>query len=151
MVDIFVTAGPTLYLNNYEANSFVGYGATADGYLYIYPYWYYVQWVDAFQIPASIPKTSWTAFGANFGLGFDFKVGPSVAVTLEGRYFLVPKKSLVWEWTPGTYDSIFYDNFTGVEFAAPDFATSQNKMTPAAVNPSFISVAIGIRLAFGEK
>jgi len=150
-VDIFVTAGPTLYFNSFEANSFVGLGDSLYYSIYIYPYTYYFQWVDAFQIPASIPKTSWTAFGANFGLGFDFKVGPGVAITLEGRYFLVPKKSLVWEWTPGTYDSIFYDNFTGWEYTAADFAPYQNKMTTADVNPSFISVAIGIRLTFGEK
>lgn len=151
MVDIFVTAGPTLYLNSYEANSFVGYGDSLYYTVYIYPYYYIFQYVDAFQIPVSIPKTTWTAFGANFGLGFDIKVGPSVAITLEGRYFLVPKKSLVWEWTPGTYDSIFYNNFTGWDYTAADFATFQKKMTTADVNPSFISVAIGIRLAFGEK
>jgi opacity protein-like surface antigen len=151
MVDIFVTAGPTLYLNSFESNSFVGFGDTYYYSVYSYPYLYEFQWVDAFQIPVSVPKTTWTAFGANFGLGLDFKVGPGVAITLEGRYFLVPKKSLVWEWTPGTYDSIFYGNFVGWEYSATDFATYQNKMTTADVNPSFISAAIGIRLTFGEK
>jgi opacity protein-like surface antigen len=151
IVDIFVTAGPTLYLNSFEANSFVGLGDSLYFTVYIYPYWYYFQYVDAFQIPASIPKTSWTAFGANFGLGFDFKVAPGVAITVEGRYFLVPKKSLSWEWTPGTYDSIFYDHFSGWEYTADDFAPYQAKMTTADVNPSFISVALGIKVTFGQK
>jgi len=151
MIDIFVTAGPALYMNSLEANSYIGFGDTYFYSYYIYPYTYYSQWVDAFQVDATIPKTSWTAFGGNFGLGFDIKVAPSVAITAEARYFLIPKKSLTWEWMPGAYDSIFYENFTGWEYTADDFADYQAKMTTLEVNPSFFSVAIGLRINFGAK
>jgi opacity protein-like surface antigen len=146
-VNVFLTAGPTLYLNSFESNSFVGFG---DSYsTIIEPYLY--QWVDAFQIPVSIPKTSWKSFGANFGLGIDFEVSPGVAITAEGRYFLIPKESLVWQWIPGTYDSIFYDNFTGWEYTEDDLADFQKEMTTLEVKPSFFSFALGIRLTFGQR
>jgi opacity protein-like surface antigen len=147
MVNVFLTAGPTLYFNSFEANSFVGFGDSY--YTIIEPYLY--QWVDAFQIPVSIPKTTWKSFGANFGLGIDIEVSPGVAITAEGRYFLVPKESLAWQWIPGTYDSIFYDNFTGWEYTADDLADYQAEITMLEVKPSFFSFTLGLRLTFGQK
>ena len=146
-VNVFLTAGPTYYLNSFEANSFVGFGDTY--FTIIEPYEY--QWVDAFQIPVSIPKTTWQSFGANFGLGIEFEVSPGVAITAEGRYFLVPKENLVWQWIPGTYDSIFYDNFTGWEYTAEDLADYQAEMTTLEIKPSFFSFTVGIRFSFREK
>ncbi len=147
MVNIFITAGPALYFNSFEAKSFLGFGDSY--YTIIWPYEY--QWVDAFQIPVRIPKTSWKSFGANFGLGFDFELSAGVAITAEGRYFLAPKETLAWEWVPGTYDSIFYDNFIGWEYTAEDLAEYQNEITKLDVKPSFFSFALGIRLSFGQK
>jgi len=147
MVNVFLTAGPTLYLNSFESNSFVGFGDSY--YTIILPYEY--QWVDAFQIPVSIPKTSWKSFGANFGLGIDIEVSPGVAITAEGRYFLIPMKNLTWQWIPGTYDSIFYDNFAGWEYTEDDLADFQQEMKPLEVKPSFFSFALGLRLTFGQK
>jgi len=149
MVNVFVTAGPTLYLNSFESNSFVGFGDSY--YTVILPYEY--QWVDAFQIPVSIPKTRWRSFGANFGIGIDIEVSPGVAITAEGRYFLMPKQkeSLVWQWIPGTYDSIFYDNFAEWEYTADDLADFQTEMTTLEVKPSFFSFALGFRLTFGQR
>lgn len=147
IVDICLTAGPTMYFNSYEANSYVGFGDTL--YFVIWPYAY--QFVDAFQIPVEIPKTSWTSFGANLGIGFDFKVSPKVAIVLEGRYFLVPMKSLSWEWIPGTYDGVIYEQLTDWEYTAEDFQTYQAKMTAAEVKPSFFSLSLGVKFAFGLK
>jgi opacity protein-like surface antigen len=147
MLNIFVTGGPTFYLNSFESNSYVGFG---DSDVTVSPP-YEIQRVDAFQIPVSIPKTSWNSFGGNFGFGVDFEVAPGVAVTAEGRYFLIPKKTLTWEWIPGTYDSIFYGNFTGWEYTAEDLADFQNVMTKIDVKPSFFSFALGLRLSFGQK
>lgn len=143
MVNVFLTAGPTLNFNSFESNSFVGFGDTFYDMLY--------QYLDAFQIPVSIPQTTWKSFGANFGLGIDFEVSPGVAITAEGRYFLVPKKSLAWQWIPGTYDGIFSDNFTGWEYTADDLADYQKEMTTLEVKPSFFSFSLGIRLTFGQK
>jgi len=146
-VNVFLTAGPTLYLNSFEANSFVGFGDTY--YTIIEPYAY--QWVDAFQIPVSIPRTTWQSFGANFGLGIDFEVSPGVAITAEARYFLIPKENLAWQWIPGTYDSIFYNNFTGWEYTAEDLADYQAEMTTLEIKPSFFSFTVGLRFTFGQQ
>ncbi|MBN2206362.1 MAG: outer membrane beta-barrel protein [Candidatus Aminicenantes bacterium] len=150
-LDIAVSAGPALYFNSFEADSQVGFGMTYFRYVYVYPYIYYVQGIEAFAIPIEIPQTSWTSFGANLGLGVDFKVSPTVAIGLEGRYFLVPKKSLRWEWSPGTYDGIFFDYLKDVEFEASDLEDYQEKMTGIDVKPSFFSISAGIKIFFGRK
>jgi opacity protein-like surface antigen len=147
IVDISLSAGPTMYFNSYEANSFIGFGDTL--YFVIYPYAY--QYVDAFQIPVEIPKTSWTSFGGNFGIGFDFKVSQTIAIVLEGRYFLMPKKSLNWEWVPGTYNGIIYEQFENWEYTAEDLQPYQEKTTPADVKPSFFSLSLGVKFAFGLR
>jgi opacity protein-like surface antigen len=147
IVDISLSAGPTMYFNSYEANSFIGFGDTL--YFVIYPYAY--QYVDAFQIPVEIPKTSWTSFGGNFGIGFDFKVSQTIAIVLEGRYFLMPKKSLNWEWVPGTYNGIIYEQFENWEYTAEDLQLYQEKTTPADVKPSFFSLSLGVKFAFGLR
>lgn len=145
-VDISMSAGPTIYFNSYEANSYVGFGATEYG--YIGPIYY--QFVDGFQIPVEIPTTSWTAFGADLGIGFDIKVSRTIAIVLEGRYFLVPKKSLRWEWKPGTYDPLFYPYLVG-EFDANDLKTYQDMMTAVNVNPSFFTFSLGFKIGFGQR
>ena len=151
MIDLFATAGPSLYFNSYEANSFMGFGDTSSFTLLIPPYLFEFQDVDAFKIPARIPRTSWTAFGASFGARLDCRISPIVAVTVEGRYFLVPKKSLAWQWEPGTYDSIFYNNFAGWTYTADDLASAQAKTAASKVNLSFFSVSLGFKIGFGSK
>jgi opacity protein-like surface antigen len=146
-VDIVLTAGPTLYMNSYESNSYVGFGDTL--YFIIWPYAY--QYIDAFQIPVEIPKTSWTAFGGNIGIGFDFKVTPQVAISLEGRYFLVPSKELFYEWIPGTYTGVIYEQFEDWEYTADDLQDYQDMMTGVNVKPSFFAISVGVKYAFGLK
>ena len=149
MLDLFVSAGPALFFNSFEANSFVG---LMDSYYYsiiIWPYQYTFQYVDVFKVPVSI-KTSWMGFGGNVGFGFDFKVSPSVSVTAEGRYFLAPVKSLPWEWTPGTYDGLF-GTITQWKLTASNLQAKQDKMTAVDVKSSFFSFGLGIRFALGQK
>ena len=149
MLDLFVSAGPALFFNSFEANSFVGFMDTYSYSIIIWPYQYTFQYVDVFKVPASI-KTSWMGFGGNVGFGFDFKVSPSVSVTAEGRYFLASVKSLPWEWTPGTYDGLF-GTIKQRKFTADDFKAKQDKMEPADVKSSFFSFGLGIRFALGQK
>jgi hypothetical protein len=148
-LDIFGTAGPTLFFNSYEATSFVGFGDTSYYSIIIWPYLYEFQYVDAFKIPARIPKTTWTGFGVNIGAGLDYWISPTVAVTLQARYFINPEKSLAWEWTPGTYNSIFYNNFTGWQYTADDFKDYEAKMGASKANLSFFAIAIGFIFGFG--
>jgi opacity protein-like surface antigen len=146
LLDLYVSAGPTIYFNSFEANSYVGFGDTI--YFLIWPYYY--QYVDAFQIPVEIPKTSWTSFGGNIGAGFDFKVSPQIAIVVEGRYFIVPQKSLNWEWIPGTYTSVIYEQFEDWDYSADDLAPYEETMTTADVKPSFFCFSVGIRIGLSK-
>lgn len=149
MLDLFVSAGPALFFNSFEANSFVGFMDTYSYSIIIWPYQYTFQYVDVFKVPVSI-KTSWMGFGGNVGFGLDFKVSPSVSVTAEGRYFLASVKSLPWEWTPGTYDGLF-GTIKQWNLTAEDFEAKQDKMEPVDVKSSFFSFGLGIRFALGQK
>lgn len=146
-MDICLTGGPALYMNSFESNSYVGFADTL--YFIIWPYAY--QYIDGFQIPIEIAKTSWTAFGGNIGLGLDFKVTPQVAISLEGRYFLVPTKKLAYDWIGGTYDGVIYEQFEGWEYSEEDLQDYEDMMTEVEVKPSFFAVTVGVKFAFGLR
>ena len=149
IVDFYLTAGPTVYFNRFRASSLVGFSD-----LYYWDEWYHgnhseVVGVLTYAIPEHIPETSWTAFGGNAGIGVDFKVLPQVSIGIEGRYFLVPNKSLNWEWTPGTYRDI-WGTPRGV-YTAADLAELQALQTAIEVKPSFFSISVVFKYAFGLR
>ena len=149
-----VSAGATLFMNSFEADSAIGLGYSEySWYWYWYPYWYYWwQDVDALRIPAVIDKTSWTAFGGNFGASLTFKMSDKIGLFLDGRYFLCPAKEFDWSFVTGTYDGIFYDDITDVEIDqdALDYLGVGNNMKPFKVNPSFFRIAAGIKFYLGD-
>jgi len=137
-VEIFGTAGPTIFFNSFEATASSIYG---DSY-----YYGFGQMVDFFEIPIQIPKTTWTGFGFNAGAGIDFKFSPSVALTLEARYFYCAAKELSWTWTTGTYSSFEYGNFQ--DWTYNDFSAAESLTTTLKVNPSFFSFSGGFKFYF---
>jgi len=149
IVDFYLTAGPTVYFNRFRAASLIGF---TD--LYYWEEWYRgyhseVLGVLKFMIPEGIPETSWTAFGGNAGIGVDLKVLPQVSIGIEGRYFLVPGKNLSWEWTPGTYGMTWgWETF---EYTAADLSEFQVLQTPVEIKPSFFSLSVVFKYAFGQK
>jgi hypothetical protein len=149
-----VSAGATLFMNSFEADSAIGLGYSEySWYWYWYPYWYYWwQDVDALRIPVVIDKTSWTAFGGNFGASLTFKMSDKIGLFLDGRYFLCPAKEFDWSFVTGTYDGIFYDDITDVEIDqdALDYLGVGNNMKPFKVNPSFFRIAAGIKFYLGD-
>jgi hypothetical protein len=143
-LDAYVSGGPTLFSNSFNASTNVGYGVS----------WTQFsgstltqQWVDAIPVAADIPKTSWTAFGGNAGAGLGFKLSPSLALVVEARYFLCPKKDLAWMPATGTYDGIFYTTIKGWDFNAGDAESAAGNMTTFQVNPSFLLIAAGIKIS----
>jgi len=149
VVDFSLTAGPTVYFNRFRAASLVGFSD-----LYYWEEWYRgyhmeVVGVLTHVIPEQIPETSWTAFGGNAGIGIDLKVLPQVSIGVEGRYFLVPNKSLSWAWAPGTYGMTW--GWGTFEYTAADLAEFQALQTPIKVKPSFYSVSVVFKYAFGLR
>jgi len=148
IVDFTLTAGPTVYFNRLRAGSSIGFSQL----------WYKEEWmmgyhfeyigVEFYIIPEQIPETSWTAFGGNAGIGIDLKVLPQVSIGVEGRYFLVPDKNLSWEWTPGSYRDIWG---TSRVYTAAELAEFQVLQTPIKVKPSFFSLSVVFKYAFGQR
>lgn len=143
-VEIYGSAGVTLFRNSFEADNFVGWGATFE---FVWYAWV-DQYVDAFQIPVRIEKTSWTAVGGNLGLGLTVKVIPALGLFLDGRYFYCPTRELTWKWQAGTYTGLNnpFGYFTSWEIADADLAPFQAKTAALKVNPSFFALTAGFKL-----
>jgi len=143
-VELYASAGATLFRNSFEADNFVGWGASFEF------VWYAPvdQYVDAFQIPVRIENTSWTAFGGNFGLGVNVKVIPALGLFLDGRYYFCPAKEMSWQWQAGTYTGLNNPNgyFTDWVITDANLAPFQAMTTTLKVNPSFFSVTAGFKL-----
>jgi opacity protein-like surface antigen len=143
-LDAYVSGGPTLFNNSFQASTTVGYGISwtqSTGTTLTQ------QWIDALPIPADIPKTSWTAFGGNAGAGLGFKFSSSLALVVEARYFFCPKKDLSWLLSPGTYSGIFYTTIKNQVINDADIEFMSGNMTTFQVNPSFLLIAAGIKIS----
>jgi opacity protein-like surface antigen len=155
---LYASGGGTLFMNKFNADSFVGFGWGEYSYyclyIWIWPYYYYVCYydydIDAFKIPVQIEDTSWTAFGGNIGAGFDYKIAQNIALVVDARYYFCPKKEFDWEWQPGTYTSIFYEEFTSYNLSQSLFDALEvdTKTTSLTVNPSFFIFSAGIKILF---
>jgi hypothetical protein len=140
---IYVSAGPTMFLNSFQADSTVGYGVST--YYIIYPYAY--QNVDALGLPVDIPKTSWSGFGFNAGADACYMFSPSIGFAVGARYFFCAPKELPWTtMTGGTYNGIFYTSITGVQYTQAMATNILDVITTFKVNPSFFQITAGIKI-----
>jgi hypothetical protein len=150
MMDINVSAGPTLFLNKVEADAT---GIFGQNYWIRFVYWWgsiTYEWLDFLPVAMQVPSTSWSGFGANFGLGIDFNISPMMAVFLDVRYFLCGSKEFAWEYIPGYYDGLG-GNFTDWEFSQSevDYLVENELTTPLKINPSFFAISGGFKVRFG--
>lgn len=139
---IYGTAGPTLFINKFQADSFSVLAA--------YGLWGIL--LDYFQIPLMVPETSWTAFGFNAGAGFEVNISPSVGFLVEARYFYAPKKDFTWTWVTGTYDGIDYWADGGGTFfkdiTFTDLSYFEGLTSGLTVNPSYFTFMGGFKFYF---
>jgi len=147
-VDLYLTAGPTVYFNKLRAGSSIGFSQLYYEEEWMMGYHFEYIGVEFYIIPEQIPETSWTAFGGNAGIGVDLKVLQQVSIGVEGRYFLVPDKNLSWEWTPGSYRDVWG---TSRVYTEAELAEFQSLQTPIKVKPSFFSLSIVFKYAFGQR
>jgi hypothetical protein len=146
----YVSGGPTLYLNSYEATSSFGYGIYDYSVTYIYPNLYYTDYIDMLQVGLEIPKTSWTGFGGDLGAGVTFLLSPSIGLSLDARYYLCAAKELPWKFQLGDYNGVL-NTLSGYSFTQDDadYVTGLTALT-TKVNPSFFTLTAGLSIRFGN-
>ncbi len=152
MMDINLSAGPTLFLNKAEADATGLYGQSNSFWIYITGIgWVQFDLLDFLPVAMEVPSTSWTGFGANIGLSVDFNISPQFAVFLDARYFLCGSKDLDWEYIPGIYDGL-EGTLSDWEFdqADVDYLVENELTTPLKINPSFFAVSGGVKIRFGR-
>jgi opacity protein-like surface antigen len=140
-IELFASGGPAFFINKFEADATSLYGDS----LYLSYWWGSEQFIDFFAIPVYIDQ-SWTGFGFDVGGGVDILFSPSMAFTVEARYFYCPNKDLYWTWQTGTYDSFEYGWFAGWDYS--DFSTAESLTSALTIKPSFFSISGGFKFFF---
>jgi hypothetical protein len=74
---------------------------------------------------------------------------PTIALTIDARYFFCGAKELDWEWQGGTYSG-FNEVFIDWEYDDADFKNAEDATTALKIKPSFFSIRAGIKIYFGR-
>ncbi len=130
-----LAAGPALSFNSVLIASQAGAGVIRD------------EKADGIIVPVRVEDTTWISLGATAGAGLDVPLSPSLALAVEGRYYYAPRKNFSWTWTPGVYDGLF-GRVTACDFSRDAAAREAKETTPLTVDPSFIQIAVGLKLIF---
>ena len=134
----YVNAGVSFFLASFKADTTVGWAYA----WYINPSTMTYDYAD---VPASIDEKL-NGLGFNLGAGFDFHLGPGLAVTVDAAYFIGKKSSLGWYVAPNQQ---YYFNYYTSSYVSFDEAYAQNfanKLSKVQVNLSFFKILVGIKL-----
>jgi opacity protein-like surface antigen len=147
--EAYVSAGPTLFFNGFEALSTAGFGVSdvAKVLVFVPPNWVetVIQKVDALPVSVSVPAQSWVGFGFDLGGGVDYRLSDKWALTADVRYFSCPAKELTWAWAPGTYSGILGE-LPGWPFTEVNADYAADKTTALAVHASSLRFALGVKM-----
>jgi hypothetical protein len=146
----YVSAGPTVFLNSFEAASSFGFGVESPYSKLFIGFTYEVDRIDALQVGLNIPSMNWTGIGGDFGAGFIYSVSPSLGLTLDARYYLCPEKEWPWAFQLGDYNGLLnvLNNFPFQQDRV-DHVLGLSSFT-TKVNPSFFKISAGINIGFGN-
>lgn len=129
------SGGASYYSGDIEASSFVGYGFEDDW--YDFDYW---------GLPVSIDE-SINGIGFNVGGGFDIHFTPSVAFTVEARYYILKKHELNWVTDiSGEHESYIWEITYTINPTVADYVNEL--IDSLEFNASFPKIAAGIKFSF---
>ncbi|MCX6563801.1 MAG: hypothetical protein NTU60_09370 [Candidatus Aminicenantes bacterium] len=136
-IQAFASGGMAVFLNSFFAGSSAGLGgaAAAGG---------GEEKLDAFKVPVTVEDQTWTAIGANFGGGFDLRIGKRLALSAEVRYFLCPARDFGWTWTPGVYEGLG-KNIPALNLSRETAQLAGRRTTFMTIRPSFLHFSAGIK------
>lgn len=147
--EAYLSAGPTLFFNGFEAQSTAGFGVSdvAKVLIYIPPNWVenIIQKVDALPVAVSIPAQAWVGLGFDIGGGADFRLSDKWALTADIRYFRCPARELSWVWAPGKYAGI-RGELSDWPFTEVNADYAADKTTAVTVRTSSLRIALGVKL-----
>jgi len=131
----YVSAGLSYFLASFKADTTVGWAWAWGPNVYDYT-----------PIPASIDEKL-NGLGFNLGAGFDFHLGPGLAVAVDATYFLVGKKNdLSWYVAP---NQDYYFNFYTNNYVTFDPGYAQgfsDRLGKVQVSLSFFKILVGLKL-----
>jgi hypothetical protein len=137
MFSPYLNAGLTFFLANFKADSTVGYANA----WYIGPSSMTYDYAD---IPISIDEKM-DGLGFNVGAGFDFHLGPGLALTVDAVYFMGKSADFNWYVAPGdyfyNYHPTIYTPFS--DSLAQSFSELLGKVK---VTLSFFKILAGIKI-----
>ncbi len=134
MFSPWFAAGASYYTGNIEANSKVGFG--------------YEDWAGDFEYisPDVKIKEDLSGIGFNVGGGVDIQIAPTIAVTLEAKYFILKKYELNWETQTGQYVNYIWGGTVTLTQTGADYM--DELIEPFEFNASFPKIAAGIKFSF---
>jgi outer membrane protein W len=136
----YLNAGISYFISNFKSETNIGWSNS---------WWitYLVQQAyDYLVLPVSIDE-SLNGVGFNFGAGFDFLLGPSLALTLDASYFLGPSVEAKWYMPPGDYYYVGWTN-TYTTFTQADSNEFADYVDPVKINTSFFKILFGLKVLF---
>lgn len=134
----YVSAGVTYFLGKFELNSARGYAITVtqDN----------VQKIDFLDLLMGMEKNI-GSLGYNISGGFDFKIGPSVALTAGVSYLKAKDIELNWKVESGAYSGqlLAGQNYNLSEELA-DFLSAS--LSPFVIKMTFFQITAGLKIHF---
>jgi hypothetical protein len=129
----FASGGIAYFLNSFLADSSAGAGTfiKLD---------FGTEMVTAFKVPVTVADTTWSSFGADIGGGFDVKIGETLALTAEARFFYCPARTLRWTWTDGVVDDLGQNIFS-----RESAQLAGQRTTALHIHPSFFQISAGLK------
>lgn len=130
-------AGGSYFSGNIEASSLVGWGFEDP--------WYDFDYLD-FTVDVN---EDLSGVGFNVGGGFDIHFTPSVAFTVEARYFILKKHELNWATDAGGQHKSYIWEVTYTINNPSNIEDNMNDLIDSfEFNPSFPKIAAGFKFSF---
>ena len=140
MFNPWFAAGGSYYTGSLEANTMAGYGINLSS------------WFCYVGVDESVEEDL-SGIGFNVGAGADIQFSPNIAFTIEGRYFILKAYEMYWVTdSSGTLDVHGWYEGATLTFSSSSVSWINDYMydliEPFEFNPSYLKLAVGVKISF---